>query len=412
MLVLVPYNLSQSITYKIIGTYQCRAIAAIALGDPELYEIVDIPLEGRFTELAIGSIDLYLRVAPTMGRDLYEETSKVGFTFSIPHIYGGVAFGGNEFFVQCADDLNTQGDCSDLQVCAATGTIHASVVGLILPNANILHVSAGEIPGVFGEGRCNVIISNNWDLALVLIGDAMFGPGQTIGNILQRESLGIATRDDDTHWSDVVNWTIQSLIKAEAQGITQSTAQNFVAASNFGSGSEFVFQNAIAAVGNYGELYERHYEWFLPRDAANLINVKGTTGLLRTPLFDGMSDSGPEPVAGGELEAITRNGHLTCGITDQRLGFAEFDSSSGQWSGLDVDYCRALTSCIFFGRVTDETLVFREFDSPEEGHSALADGTVDVLCGQRISVRGDISGYATGEGFAFSLPYFYEAPDR
>jgi ABC-type amino acid transport substrate-binding protein len=159
-------------------------------------------------------------------------------------------------------------------------------------------------------------------------------------------------------------------------------------------------------------MYERHYEWFLPRSEINLINVNGTTGLLRTPFFGGLSDSGPEPVAGGEVEVITMNGHLTCGITDQSPGFAEFNSTSGRWSGLDVDYCRALASSLFFGRVTDETLIFRQFDRPEEGHSALVDGTVDVLCGQRVSLRGDMSGCATCEVFAFSLPYFYEAPDR
>ena len=361
-------------------------------------------------ELASGSIDVYTTAAPTMGRDLHERTSGVGFTFSIPHLYGGVAFGGNEFFVQCADDLNTQGDCSGLQVCAAPGTTHASVVQLILPAAHIVLLSPDAIAFAFMEGRCNVIIAHNWDHALVLIGDELLGPGQVIGNILTYESLCLVTRDDDPHWSDIVNYMIQSLITGEAQGITQSMAQDFVSASNFGLGSEFVLQTAIATVGNYGEMYERHYEWFLPRSEINLINVNGTTGILRTPfrnpLFDGVLDNGPEPVAGGELEAIARNGHLTCGITDQRPGFAEFNSTSGRWSGLDVDYCRALASSLFFGRVTDETLIFREFDLREEGHSALDNSTVDVLCGQRVTLEGDMA------GLAFSLPYFYEAPDR
>ena len=391
---------------------QCRAIAAVTLGDPELFELVDITLNDRFTELASGSLDVYTKAAPTMGRDLHERTSGVGFTFSVAHLYGGVAFGGNEFFVQCADDLNTQGDCSGVQVCVARGTTYASVVELTLPAAHSVFVSTDEIVDAFLEGRCNVIAGSNWDLTWTLIAYEIFGPGQAIGKILSYESLSLVTRDDDPHWSDIVNYVIQSLITAEAQGITQSMAQDFISASNFGLWSEFVFQTAIAAVGNYGEMYERHYEWFLPRSEINLINVNGTTGLLRTPFFGGLSDSGPEPVAGGEVEVITMNGHLTCGITDQSPGFAEFNSTSGRWSGLDVDYCRALASSLFFGRVTDETLIFRQFDRPEEGHSALVDGTVDVLCGQRVSLRGDMSGCATCEVFAFSLPYFYEAPDR
>ena len=392
---------------------QCRAIAAVTLGDPELFELVDITLNDRFTELASGSLDVYTKAAPTMGRDLHERTSGVGFTFSVAHLYGGVAFGGNEFFVQCADDLNTQGDCSGVQVCVARGTTYASVVELTLPAAHSVFVSTDEIVDAFLEGRCNVIAGSNWDLTWTLIAYEIFGPGQAIGKILSYESLSLVTRDDDPHWSDIVNYVIQSLITAEAKGITQSMAQDFVSASNFElGGSEFVFQTAIAAVGNYGEMYERHYQELLPRSEINLINVNGTTGLLRAPSFEGLSDRGPEPVAGGELEVITRNGHLTCGITARRPGFAEFNSTSGRWSGLDVDYCRALASSLFFGRVTDKTLIFQEFDRPEEGHSALANSTVDVLCGQRVSLQGDTPRHATGEGFTFSLPYFCDAPDR
>jgi general L-amino acid transport system substrate-binding protein len=391
-----------------VTSRQCRAIAAVTLGDPELFEIVDIPIESRFMELASGSIDVYTRAVSTMERDLNEITSGEGFSFSIPYLYGGVAYGGNEFFVQCADDLNTQGDCSGLQVCAPPGI----GVELILPAAHIVLLWADDLQVAFIEGRCNVVFGSNWDQALVLIGDELFGPGQAVGNILAYMFLCLVTRDDDPHWSDIVNHMIQSLITGEAQGITQSMAQDFVAASNFGLGSEFMFQTAIAAVGNYGEMYERHFEWFLPRSEINLINVNGTTGILMSPLFDGVLDSGPEPVAGGEVEVITTNGHLTCGITDQRPGFAEFNSTSGRWSGLDVDYCRALVSSLFFGRVTDETLIFLEFDSPEEGRSALADSTVDVLCGQRVSLQVDIAPGATGKGYTFSLPYFYEAPDR
>jgi hypothetical protein len=373
---------------------------------------VDVPLESRFTELARGSIDVHTKAAPTMGRDLHEATSEVGFTFSVPHVYGGVAFGGNKFFVQCADDLNTQGDCSGLQVCAAPGATYVTDVQLILPAAHIVLMPLDGISGAFIEGRCNVIIGSNWELALVLIGDELFGPGQAVGKIFSFLFLCLATRDDDPHWSDIVNHMIQSLITGEAQGMTQSMAQDFVSASNFGLGSEVMFQTAIAAVGNYGEMYERHFEWYFPRSEINLINVNGTTGILRTPLFDGVLDNGPEPIAGGEVEVITRNGHLTCGITDQRPGFAEFNSTSGRWSGLDVDYCRALTSSLFFGRVTNETLIFLEFDSPEEGRFALANSTVDVLCGQRVSLQVDMAPGATGKGYTFSLPYFYEAPDR
>ena len=89
---------------------------------------------------------------------------------------------------------------------------------------------------------------------MVLIGDELLGHEQVLGNIFSFLYLCLVTHDDDPHWSDIVNYMIQSLITAEAQGITQSMAQDFVSASKLGLGTEFVFQTAIASVGNYGEM--------------------------------------------------------------------------------------------------------------------------------------------------------------
>ena len=47
----------------------------------------------------------------------------------------------------------------------------------------------------------------------------------------------------------------------------------------FGAGYTTMFQNAIAAVGNYGEMYERSLTELLPRSGLNTLN-RGTTGEL------------------------------------------------------------------------------------------------------------------------------------
>lgn len=297
-------------------------------------------------------------------------------------------------------------------MCAAPGTAQSEIVEAILPPSHILQLPPEEIYIAFEEGRCNVIISEIWDLVMVLIQKDTFGTDHSVGKELTRESRSIVTRDDDPGWSDFVNWILQSLFEAEKQGITQDSAGDFKSTSIFGEEYANVFKNVIGAAGNYGEIYDRRLASALPRSGMNLINTNHTSGILRIPSFDGVSDNGREPFRGGDLDRIARKGYLVCGITGTQPGFAEFDSSTNVWSGLDVDYCLAVASSIFSDSLTNESVRYIEFEDADVAFEALADGSVNVLCGQRVTLGADISGYGAGEGAAFSLPYFYHEVDH
>ena len=47
--------------------------------------------------------------------------------------------------------------------------------------------------------------------------------------------------------------------------------------------------------------------------------------------------------AGKDLDAIKARGALVCGVNTGLAGFSAADSQ-GRWTGLDVDYCRALAA--------------------------------------------------------------------
>src|SRR5439155_10033101 len=49
--------------------------------------------------------------------------------------------------------------------------------------------------------------------------------------------------------------------------------------------------------------------------------------------------------AGKVLDNIKQKGVVTCGVHTGRAGFALADGN-GKWSGLDVDYCRALAAAV------------------------------------------------------------------
>jgi general L-amino acid transport system substrate-binding protein len=54
----------------------------------------------------------------------------------------------------------------------------------------------------------------------------------------------------------------------------------------------------------------------------------------------------PGAVAGTTVRAVERRGELICGVANDLPGFSAPDSK-GQWSGLDVDVCRAVAAAIF-----------------------------------------------------------------
>ncbi len=74
------------------------------------------------------------------------------------------------------------------------------------------------------------------------------------------------------------------------------------------------------------------------------------------------------------LDTVKSKGFVQCGVNSGLLGFASPDAS-GNWSGFDVDYCKALAAAIF----DDATKVKYTPTSAKERFPALQSGEVDIL---------------------------------
>jgi general L-amino acid transport system substrate-binding protein len=88
---------------------------------------------------------------------------------------------------------------------------------------------------------------------------------------------------------------------------------------------------------------------------------------------------GPAPAAqdggfGQTLQTVMDRGNLICGVNAQVPGFG-FVDSAGNFSGFDVDYCRALAAAIF----GDATKVEFRPVTASERFTALQSGEIDVL---------------------------------
>lgn len=74
------------------------------------------------------------------------------------------------------------------------------------------------------------------------------------------------------------------------------------------------------------------------------------------------------------LGAIQKRGYLKCGVSQGLTGFSS-PNEKGQWEGIDVDYCRALSAAIFH----DASKVRFTPLSAKERFTALQSGEIDIL---------------------------------
>ncbi len=95
-----------------------------------------------------------------------------------------------------------------------------------------------------------------------------------------------------------------------------------------------------------------------------LISVAAlATSLLAMPAF-----------AGKTLDDVKKKGVIACGVNTSAVGFSSADSK-GQWSGIDVDFCRAVAAAV----LKDATKVKFVPLNSQQRFAALQAGEVDLL---------------------------------
>lgn len=76
----------------------------------------------------------------------------------------------------------------------------------------------------------------------------------------------------------------------------------------------------------------------------------------------------------GTLDTVKSKGYIQCGVSQGLPGFSNPDDK-GNWTGLDVDFCRAMSAAIF----GDATKVKYKPLSAKDRFTALQTGEIDVL---------------------------------
>src|SRR5262245_5465236 len=104
------------------------------------------------------------------------------------------------------------------------------------------------------------------------------------------------------------------------------------------------------------------------------MHMKRVIGVLGLALAIGLSGQADAQTQGQTLKMVRDRGSLVCGVSQGLPGFSSPDDK-GNWTGLDVDFCRAIAAAIF----NDPTKVKFTPLSTKDRFTALQSGEIDVL---------------------------------
>lgn len=261
----------------------CKAIAAAVLKDSEAVEYVDASdASTRFELLADGQIDVLIRTTTiTSSRDMELDVDFAQTTF----------YTGQGFAVRTDSGINTTSDMGDAVICVQTGTTTEQNVADHFTDIGLTYDPQGglsqDVAAAFFEGRCDVLTADASDLASRIAVRDDASDYKILPQIISKEPLAPGVRDYDSDWKDVVNWVVNGLIAAEEIGITRANVAAMaadppnteiarllgvpfeggdVATLGFDAVDAQFIQRAIAAVGNYGEIYDREIGTNIGRD--------------------------------------------------------------------------------------------------------------------------------------------------
>lgn len=272
----------------------CRATAAALFGDPNRVQYVEVDATTRFTTLQQHQTDVVMYSTTwTLGR---ENRYQVAF----PAIY---LFDGQGIMVRAGSDIQRLADLSGKTLCVTENTsTHQNLVDILARHRIEARIQFSNGDSFF-RGHCDAYSADRMNLATNRANRAE-NPREyrILPDNLSREPLGPMVRRDDARWQRVIRAVVNGLILADEKRITQANAGIMRERSEdpevlnlLGVRGDFGAQlglrpdwayRMLSSVGNYGEIYQRHYG---PGTAINVepgLNQPWSRGgLLFAPLF-------------------------------------------------------------------------------------------------------------------------------
>ncbi len=284
----------------------CRAVAAAVLGDGDRVTFRPLRNDQRVEALLSGRVDLVARnVTWTMARDA------AGVDFA-----GVSYYDGQGFLVRRALNLQGAGELNGAAVCVQRGTTNVANLadwarGLGIEYREVLVADEAEGRARLQDEACDALSGDISALASTRTILNTPNAYVLLPDVISREPLGPMVREEDSGWRDVVRWTLNALVLAEQAGVTQETVEEATTSARSPEvrrllGTESALgqtlglradwaAEAIGAVGNYGEMFERNLGAGTPLELRRGLNAlwSAQPAGLMYPLPLGTPEAGP-----------------------------------------------------------------------------------------------------------------------
>lgn len=248
----------------------CRAVAAAVLGDAAKVRFTPLSSKERFTALQSGEIDLLSRNSTwTQTRD-----AALGINFA-----GVIYYDGQGFMVRRSLGVKSARELDGAAVCVNAGTTtELNVADYFrthgMKYTPVVFEKSDEVVAAYDAGRCDVYTTDQSGLYAQRLKLKDASAHVVLPEIISKEPLGPAVRQGDDKWFNIVRWTLFALIGAEELGVGRDNVAALAATTrnpeirrllgsegragvHLGLDPEWA-RRLIAAVGNYGEMFERH----------------------------------------------------------------------------------------------------------------------------------------------------------
>ena len=255
----------------------CRVVAAVLFGDSDAVEYVSLTTAERFTALQTGIIDVLIRSTTwTQGRD-----TELALDFG-PVMY----YDGQQLMARADDGFSGSSQVADLAgavVCALSGTTTEQNVSDAADAAGIditltTFEDFDQITENFINRACDVVTADGSALAGRKAKQQPADQEWVIfpATPISKEPLAPVYLHNQSRFGDVVNWAVYATIIADEKGITSANVAQMAASPPDAEAGRLLggegelqtamglapdaFHQAIAQVGNYGEILARHLE--------------------------------------------------------------------------------------------------------------------------------------------------------
>ncbi len=256
-------------SYKGMDIDITKAIAAAVFGDPNAVEYRPLSSEERFVAVQTGEVDVLSRnTTYTTSRD-----ASVGLAFAPVTFYDGQGM-----MVRKDSGSESLKDLDGARISVESGTttelnLADQMRKLGVSYEPVVFDSQDAAVAAYEEGSVDAYTTDR--SGLVSRRSTLSNPDDHIilKEVLSKEPLAPSVKDGDTKWADIVTWTVYALIQSEEYGITQENVDTYLDSDvpeirrflgvegdlgeQLGLKNDFVVQ-IIKAVGNYGEVYNRH----------------------------------------------------------------------------------------------------------------------------------------------------------